>query len=137
MRSESEDQDVKEVKTKITPKRYYHAIIQNNGTKGEIAEALGCSRMWLHKFEKSTGANKNLAGYLYLSGMNIDQITTLCGAKGRSIQEMELENLPTLDGIKEQIKRALEILEKASIFDDKIEARYYGLRRIYDMLEYL
>ena len=113
----------------IIPKKYYKLMKKNKGTKEELAAELGCSRMWLHKFERSTGANQKLAEYLYLRGMSIGQIATTLGAKKSTIKDMKLEALPTLDGIREQMKQALAILKKASIFDDEIEAQYYVLQR--------
>lgn len=116
----------------ITPKKYYKLMKENKGSKEELAAELGCSRMWLHKFERSTGSNQKLAEYLYLRGMSIGQIATTLGAKERTIKDMKLESLPTLDGIREQMKQALAILKKASIFDDEIEAQFYGLQRAFD-----
>ena len=116
----------------VTPKKYYKLMKENKGTKEELAAELGVARMTLHRFEKTSGSNQKLAEYLYLRGMSIGQIATTLGAKESTINDMKLESLPTLDGIREQMKQALEILKKASIFDDEIEAQFYGLQRAFD-----
>lgn len=119
----------------IHPRKYYKLMKENKGTKEELAAELGVARMTLHRFEKSTGANKKLAQYLYLRGATISQIATRLGAKEATIKEMGLENLPTENGIKEQIRQILEILKDASIFDDEIEAQFYEWQRLYDKLK--
>ena len=116
----------------ITPKKYYKLMKENKGSKEELAAELGVSRRTLHRFEESTEANQKFAEYLYLRGMSIGQIATTLRAKESTIKDMKLEDLPTLDGIREQMRQALEILQKASIFDDEIEAQYYGLQRVID-----
>jgi len=119
----------------ITHKKYYKAMKGNKGSKEELAAELGVARMTLHRFEKSTEANKKLAQYLYLRGTSISRIATLLGTKESTIKEMGLENLPTEDGIKEQIRQVLEVLKDASIFDDEIEAQFYEWQRLYDKLK--
>lgn len=119
----------------ITHKKYYKAMKGNKGSKEELAAELGVARMTLHRFEKSTDANKKLAQYLYLRGTSISRIATLLGTKESTIKEMGLENLPTEDGIKEQIRQVLEVLKDASIFDDEIEAQFYEWQRLYDKIK--
>lgn len=65
----------------LTPRKYYKLLMENKGTKEELAAELGCSRMWLHKFEKSTEVNRKVAEYLYIRGMTLSQIAKTLGAK--------------------------------------------------------
>lgn len=119
----------------LTPKRYYNAIKNHNGTKEELAAKLGVSRMTLHNFEKATGLNKKLAEYLYLRGMKMSQIARTLGTKESTLKKMGLEELPTLNGIKEQMGRALQILDNVSDLDEEIAIKRYSLNKIFDKVK--
>ena len=122
-------------KPTLTPKKYYSAMKQHNGTRDELAAKLGCSRVWLNKFEKSTGAIKKIASFLYFNGMSIKHIARTLGTKESIIEEINLTDLPTIGKLKNQIKQALDILEKAAEFDDEIEGQFYELKRIFERLK--
>lgn len=119
----------------LTPKRYYQAIKNHNGTKEELAAKLGVSRMTLHNFEKATGLNKKLAEYLYLSGMSISRIAKTLGTKESTLKKMGLTEVPTISNIKTQMELALQILGNVSELDEDIARQCYGLQRIFDKLK--
>lgn len=119
----------------LTKKRYYDAIKNHNGTKEELAAKLGVSRMTLHNFEKATGINLKLAKCLYLHGMSISQIAKALGTKESTLKKFGLEDLPTLNGINEQLKSALEILGDVSDLDEHIAVKCYTLNKIFDKLK--
>ena len=48
---------------------------------------------------------------------------------------MNLTELPTIGNIKEQIKRALNILGNVAECDDEIEGQFYELQRIFERLK--
>lgn len=119
----------------LTKKRYYGAIKNHNGTKEELAAELGVSRMTLHNFEKATGINIKLAKYLYVCGASISQIAKTLGTKESTLKKMGLEALPTLNGIKELMKTALDILGDVSELDEDIAVKCYSLNKIFDKLK--
>lgn len=119
----------------LTPKRYYNVIQNHNGTKEELAAKLGVSRMTLHNFEKATKVNQKLAEYLYLQGFPISRIARILGTKESTLKKMGLEELPTLSGIKGQIKRALDILDNVAELDENIAIKRYSLNKVFDKLK--
>lgn len=120
---------------KLTPERYYNAMKQNDGTKEELAAALGISRMGLHKFEQNTEMKKRLAEYLYMRGMSVEEIAAQIGAKITALEEMGLKELPTIPNLKKQFERVLLRYEDAATWDTEIAAEYYKLKSAYDKLK--
>ena len=119
----------------LTKKRYYNAIMNHNGTKEELAAKLGVSRMTFHNFEKATEINIKLAKYLYFCGASISQIAKTLGTKESTLKKMGLEEIPTLNGIKEQMKCALDLLGDVSDLDEDIAVKCYSLNKIFDRLK--
>ena len=122
-------------KPTLTPKKYYSAMKQHNGTRDELATKLGINRRTLKRYEDNTEINKKIASYLYLNGMSIKQIARTLSTKESIIEEMNLTELPTIGNIKEQIKRALNILGNVAECDDEIEGQFYELQRIFERLK--
>ncbi len=120
---------------KLTPERYYNAMKQNNGTKEELAAALGISRMGLHKFEQNSEMKKRLAEYLYMRGMSVEEIATQIGAKISALEGMGLKELPTIPNLKKQFERVLLRYEDAATWDTEIATEYYKLKSAYDKLK--
>ena len=120
---------------RLTPERYYNAMKQHNGTKEELAAALGISRMGLHKFEQNTEMKKRLAEYLYMRGMSVEEIAAQIGAKISTLEEMGLKELPTIPNLKKQFERILLRYEDAATWDTEIAAEYFKLKSAYDKLK--
>lgn len=119
----------------LTKKKYYNTVKQHNGTKEELAAKLGVTRMTLHNFEKATKVNQMLAEYLYLEGSPISRIARILGTKESTLKKMGLEELPTLSGIKGQIKRALDIYDNVAELDENIAIKRYCLSKVFDKLK--
>lgn len=116
----------------LTPKRYYKAIWKHDGTKEELAAKLGVSRMTLNKYEKATGINKQLAEYLHIQGMSINEIARILGTKVSTLKNMGLAELPTLSGIKKQMERALSTLGNVANLEERIAIEYDLTQKAYD-----
>lgn len=110
---------------KLTPERYYNAMKKHNGTKDNLAALLGISRMTLYNFERDSEMKKRLARYMRVRGMSLKAIASQLGTKISILKEMEIDRLPTLDSIKDQINIALEPLADVAQWDNEAETLYY------------
>lgn len=120
---------------KLTPETYYNAMKKNNGTKEDLAAALGVARMTLHRFEQDTEMKKRLARYMRVRGMGLERIAAQLGTKISILEEMGIDRLPTLDGIKAQIEIALEPLADVAQWDEDVAAIYYQWEKASERLK--
>lgn len=133
--SASEESTQKQDKPKLTPERYYNAVMKHNGTKDDLASALGVARMTLHRFEQDTEMKKRLARYMRVRGMGLERIAAQLGTKISILEEMGIDRLPTLDGIRAQIEMALEPLADVAQWDEDVAAIYYQWEKASERLK--
>lgn len=122
-------------KQRLTPETYYNAMKKNNGTKEDLAAALGVARMTLHRFEQDTEMKIRLARYMRVRGMGLERIAAQLGTKISILEEMGIDRLPTLDGIKAQIEMALEPLADVAQWDEEVAALYYQWEKASERLK--
>ena len=125
----------KDENPKLTPETYYNAMKKNNGTKEDLAAALGVARMTLHRFEQDTEMKKRLARYMRVRGMGLERIAAQLGTKISILEKMGIDRLPTLDGIKAQIEMALEPLADVAQWDEDVAAIYYQWEKASERLK--
>lgn len=115
-------------KLKLTPERYYNAVIKHNGTKDDLAAILGVCRKTLYTFEQNTQMKKRLTCYMRVRGMSLEDIARQIGTKVSTLEKMGLDKLPTLDGIKIQMEIALEPLADVAQWDNEAASLFYRLQ---------
>ncbi len=115
-------------KPKLTPERYYNAVMKHNGTKDDLAAILGVCRKTLYTFEHSAQMKNRLARYMRVRGMSLEVIAGQIGTKVSTLEKMGLDKLPTLDGIKIQMEIALEPLADIAQWDNEAASLFYRLQ---------
>ena len=122
-------------KPKLTPERYYNAVMKHNGTKEELAAELGVSKRTLHYFEADSEIKKRVAEFMYMDGMSIDEISARLVTRKSALEEMGIISLPTLPEIKKQLEQILDRYQDAAEWDSRAAAKYYHLKNIFDRLK--
>lgn len=122
-------------RSKLTPETYYNAMKKNNGTKEDLAAALGVCRKTLYTFEHDNQMKLRLARYMRVRGMGLERIAAQLGTKISVLEKMGIDRLPTLDGIKAQIEIALEPLADVAQWDEDVAAIYYQWEKASERLK--
>ena len=122
-------------KPKLTPERYYNAIMKPHATKEELAAELGVSNRTLHYFEADSEIKKRVAEFMYMDGMSIDEISARLVTRKSALEEMGIISLPTLPEIKKQLEQILDRYQDAAEWDSRAAAKYYHLKNIFDRLK--
>lgn len=122
-------------KPKLTPERYYNAIMKPHATKEELAAELGVSKRTLHYFEADSEIKKRVAEFMYMDGMSIDEISARLVTRKSALEEMGIISLPTLPEIKKQLEQILDRYQDAAEWDSRAAAKYYHLKNIFDRLK--
>lgn len=125
----------KDERPKLTPETYYNAMKKNNGTKDDLAAALGVCRKTLYTFEHDNQMKLRLARYMRVRGMGLERIAAQLGTKISVLEKMGIDRLPTLDGIKAQIEIALEPLADVAQWDEDVAAIYYQWEKASERLK--
>ena len=126
--SSPEESTQEQDKPKLTPERYYNAVMKHNGTKDVLAAILGVCRKTLYTFEHSAQMKNRLARYMRVRGMSLEVIAGQIGTKVSTLEKMGLDKLPTLDGIKIQMEIALEPLADIAQWDNEAASLFYRLQ---------
>lgn len=122
-------------KPKLTPERYYNAIMKPHTSKEELAAELGISKRTLHYFEADGEIKRRVAEFMYMDGMGIDEIAARLVTRKSTLEEMGITSLPTLPEIKKQLEQILERYKDAAEWGNGTAAKYYHLKNIFDRLK--
>lgn len=133
--SSPEESTQEQDKPKLTPERYYNAIMKPHATKEELAAELGVSKRTLHYFEADSEIKKRVAEFMYMDGMSIDEISARLVTRKSALEEMGIISLPTLPEIKKQLEQILDRYQDAAEWDSRAAAKYYHLKNIFDRLK--
>ena len=112
----------------LTVKTYIKAILSGLDTKQKIADFFGINRRSLLRFENKNISVKQISRYLYIAGMDIK---TICHLYRLSEEETaELEKLPTIAGIKNDLRTISAILHPFKTSCEDIDSKHANVNKI-------
>lgn len=118
----------------LTESSYIEAIKYGFKSKTELADHFKVSRMKLQRFETKTGIIQKIARYLHIQGKTEKEITSILKTKSPRLLINEAGTLPTIAGIKSDLKTVLEVLKEYAKIDDDAQSQFYKIKRIYEKL---
>lgn len=124
----------KEYNSSLTESSYIKAIKYGFKSKTELADHFKVSRMKLQRFETKTGIIQKIARYLHIQGKTEKEITSILKTKSSRLLINEAGTLPTIAGIKSDLKTVLEVLKEYAKIDDDAQSQFYKIKRIYEKL---
>ena len=124
----------KKYSSSLTESSYIEAIKYGFKSKTELADHFKVSRMKLQRFETKTGIIQKIARYLHIQGKTEKEITSILKTKSSRLLINEAGTLPTIAGIKSDLKTVLEVLKEYAKIDDDAQSQFYKIKRIYEKL---
>ena len=121
-------------RSSLTESSYIEAIKYGFKSKTELADHFKVSRMKLQRFETKTGIIQKIARYLHIQGKTEKEITSILKTKSSRLLINEAGTLPTIAGIKSDLKTVLEVLKEYTKIDDDAQSQFYKIKRIYEKL---
>lgn len=120
---------------KISSEKYYKAVINNTGTKEELAAKLGVSERTLNYFERDNEIKKHVAQYLRAMGMGLHSIAEKMGTNIAILKEMGIDRIPDVHTVKNQIETLTRIFEVIAQWDAEAATLFYQWQKVLDRLK--
>ena len=120
---------------RISPEKYFKAIINNTGTKEELATKLGVSERTLNYFEKNNKIKIQVAQYLRAKGLGLHSIAEKMGTSISILKEMGIDRLPDVYTVKDQMETLTQIFEITAQWNAEAATLFYQWKKAFNNLK--
>lgn len=120
---------------KISSEKYYKAVINNTGTKDDLAAKLGMCKSSLCYFERDSDLKKQVAQYLRATGMGLHSIAEKMGTSIAILKEMGIDRVPDVYTVKNQIETLTRIFEVIAQWNAEAATLFYQWQKVLDRLK--
>ena len=120
---------------RISPEKYIRAIMNNTGTKEELADELGVSRRTLYYFERDNKTKKEVAQYLRAKGLGLHSIAEKMNLNISTLKDMGIDKVPTVHTVKDQMETLTQIFEIIAQWNAEAATLFYQWKKAFNNLK--